>query len=62
MADIEKKTKRRPMELTDEERRCIALFPPKPAAEAPGYDAGKKIVGRKRHIAVDATAVFRWSI
>jgi hypothetical protein len=25
-----------------------------PAAEARGYDAGKKIKGRKRHIAVDA--------
>lgn len=24
-----------------------------PAAKARGYDAGKKVVGRKRHIAVD---------
>ena len=33
-----------------------------PEAKTRGYDAGKKIVGRKRHIAVDTDGRLRWSI
>ena len=38
---------RQPSSIASRSRR------PLPSAEARGYDAGKKVVGRKRHIAVD---------
>jgi len=65
MAQIAKKTKRYPSDLTDEEwERAGREASPSaavidsqsvkaPHAETRGYDAGKKIIGRKRHIAVD---------
>ena len=42
---------RYPSDLTDEEWSLVEpLIPP---ADPPGYDAGKKIKGKKRHILVD---------